>query len=164
MPMMGVFIVLALLAFVVVGSLSCLVLGGWIFGWKRTGIISAVGIVVLVAMEIRLAATRPNHTVTPKMKADSLMSIPAEAQVVSAKEGDWAGDGRVVFRMPKNRPTEEWFEIIWGMNRVGGPKDTVNGRYPLPVIKRSEEVNGNRRSLEYRPFEQVFVYDVELNL
>jgi len=121
---------------------------------------SCVGIALVV---FALSLVFGNRNESAKSKADSIIKLPPAAQVVGAELGDWAGDGKVVFKLPTSRPAEVWFEEVWEMNKSNKPNGAIENR-PFPAPIRTETAGEDYRSLEYDPKSRLYHYEVILGL
>lgn len=117
----------------------------------------ACGIMVIVAMGAFLLLTfSPQRTI--QERASAIVTLPNRTAIVSVEEGNWAGDGRVMFRLPDG-PSREAMDEIWEGASAGFPVDLADTEH-----HREGRQGEEHRSLQYDPQTGVFTYKVVYGL
>ena len=100
---------------------------------------------------------------SPEGKAAGVLTLPEEAQVLHAEEGDWAGDGSVTFKLPTNHSVKYWINQIWEKNGTKQglvPGEGVNFLLGEKFVHYSGAED--RINLDYDDATQTYSYTAEL--
>ncbi len=81
--------------------------------------------------------------------------LPPGATVLYAKEGDWAGDVEVTFRLPKRQLPEAHLKEMWKMNSF--PAATTTAKY-----QRDWSKGGASKVLSYDLVSKTYRYECTL--
>ncbi|MCE9556077.1 MAG: hypothetical protein K8T91_22240 [Planctomycetes bacterium] len=164
---MAILLELFLLCLLVVVPAVFLVLGivALLVGWAtRKKWLKVVGAIVagipgtwFIAVSVFALCVIFSAGPTKDERGRRLVALPPEATVVSVEEGNWAGDGIVVFHLPNNRTPSEWMDDIWD--------NTARG-FPANISKTDQRREGSqgedRRELHYDPETDLYTYKVQL--
>ncbi len=156
--------IMVLLAFTVAWGLFCAgCLSVLIVGWVRKSrpLQLLGGIPLIVSLIAILFLVFQDKIIPIDHQARSLMAMPAEAQVVKVEYGEWAGDGRVYFRLPPTRSEKEWLDIVWRMN-LPDKEELTSGNIDRKPHQITFTYGGARREVSYDPVTKLYLYDVFL--
>lgn len=166
-PVPGMFISVILVGVVILVPICCLLLGIWfLFRGRRTDsrlhrrLGSGFCLVGLLGAGALVWLSWPKSL---DQQARWLMKLPPQSQIIKVTDGDWVGDGTVVFRLPATHDPAYWVHLVWQMNLPShddmsyDERGIVADRYTR-LLSTGE---GNRR-LQYDVKTGLYTYDVDL--